>query len=252
MAATYMPQVHRSWVHQAHTATRAASRSPSPDPDGKDKREDILSAEQGMNSRLAVDMQEQDFLRHMNRGDHLPSRGAHAEQARVMRNMYGYAPIGSMYDAQELSSEEEKWDAKRVKVANFGKRHFIKFGNTRTLQEEENSIEEDAAHRQGLADDSTASDAEGGPGVFIGGHTGHAAANLAAQRRAQADATARGEQANQPTAAVVTAERGGAAAAGLASPPAAEALTEGDRTFPDDDSFEQRDMDADIEDLDAE
>ena len=118
MSSLYLPAVQRSWLHQSHTATKAASRSPSPTPadgtgaTGGEKREEILSAEQGINSRLAVDLQEQDFLRHINRADHLPGRGNHAQQARVMRNMYGYAPIGSMYDAQELSSEEEKWESK--------------------------------------------------------------------------------------------------------------------------------------------
>jgi hypothetical protein len=112
MASAYLPQVDRSLFHTSHTATRATSRSPSPTPDSKERHEEILSAEQGVNSRLAVDFQEQDFLCHTNRGDHLPSRGAHAERARGTRNMYGYAPIGSMYDAQELSSEEEKWELK--------------------------------------------------------------------------------------------------------------------------------------------
>ncbi len=119
MASSHLPPVQRSWAHAAHTATRAASRSPTPEDDHahanshrKARREEIISAEQGVNTRLAIDMQEGDFLRFTDRADHLPPRGAHAENARLMRNMYGYAPIGSMYDAQELSSEEEKWEMK--------------------------------------------------------------------------------------------------------------------------------------------
>ncbi len=96
-------------------------------------------------------------------------------------------------------------------------------------------MEESEAQQQPHPDDSGESDAEGGPGVFVGGHTGHAAANLAAQQRA----------------------RGGAAARNAQPGAGAEAGTEETQTEMQDgedlgaeDSFEQRDMDADIEDLD--
>lgn len=93
------------------------------------------------------------------------------------------------------------------------------------------------------------SDAEGGPGVFIGGHTGHAAANLAAQRRAQQEESVRATQAAQRATAAQRAAQGGPAA-----PPTIGGQVQTNAVPPDDvpqdPSFEQRDMDADVEDLD--
>lgn len=71
--------------------------------------------------------------------------------------------------------------------------------------------------------DPNLSDAEGGPGEFIGGHTGHAAADFEAQMEAERRAAQ--------------------------DPPAPEADEYDEYDY--EASFEQRDMDADIEDLDA-
>lgn len=40
------------------------------------------------------------------RGDHLPSRGVHAERARLRRALEGLPPIGTTADADALSDEE--------------------------------------------------------------------------------------------------------------------------------------------------
>lgn len=183
------------------------------------------------------------LVRQSTRGDHLPARSKCAEQARMLRCLKGYPPLGSSAEADQLSDLEESIEVGKHHAIRFGERYIVQIGRRRTMREEELSNEDDDVRRvhtidasaaDGVGQDDAMSDSEGGPGPFLGGHTGHAQAEaqqahaIEAQRRAR-DAEA---EANRAAAAATAARNQAARQAAIQQ---------------EEDAI---DLDADIEDLD--
>lgn len=243
---SYLPAINTLWAHAAHPSTRAGSRSASPEPSGA-PAEELQAAGGNPATQLSAARQatlRRRLLRQCTRGDHLPARSKSAEQARMLRYLKGYPQLGSTAEADQLSDLEESIEVGKHHAIRFGERYIVQIGRRRTMREEELSNEEDEVRRpnatmdgsaaEGAALDEASSDSEGGPGLFVGGHTGHAQAEaqqtqaMEAQRRAR-DAEA---EANRAAAAAIAARNQAARQA---------AIQEEQNAI---------DLDADIEDLD--
>lgn len=176
-----------------------------------------------------------------------------AEQARLLRALQGYPPIGSSADADQLSDLEESIEAGKYQMVRFGERYIVQIGRRRTMREEELSNEEDDGRRAALsavdaglsigpegavltAEDagSVLGDNEGGGGPFVGGHTGHAQAELQQRQVAEAERRARDAEAEANRAA--------------AAAEAARSQAERQAAFQEEE--DAVDLDGDIEDLD--
>lgn len=94
------------------------------------------------------------------RGQHLPWRGETAENARLLRVIKGLPPVGSCADADQLSDWEEalesavrtsliraKLTLQKLQRVRYGERDIVQIGRRRTLLEEELSHDEDELHR---------------------------------------------------------------------------------------------------------
>ncbi|PWN52871.1 hypothetical protein IE53DRAFT_360432 [Violaceomyces palustris] len=175
----------------SHPSTRSTSRSPSPEPTQTSATSAQANSAARNNLQQAAQAQlkahEKSILQSA-RGDHLPYRGPIEQRARFLRLMKGYPPLGSGAEADELSDLEEASELRKDHLVRFGERHIVQIGRRRTLHEEDLSNEEDnELRRPGSEAGSQYSDAEGGPGPFVGGHTGHAQAELARRQAQQAE-----------------------------------------------------------------
>ena len=161
-----------------------------------------------------------------------------------MRALLGYPALGSAAEADQLSDLEESVEVGREHMVRFGEKYIVQIGRRRTLHEEDLSQEEDEVRRAGAGamseidmaqdDQDNADDPEGGPGHFVGGHTGHAQAELARQQMAEAERRVRQAEAE--------ATRAAAAAAAARSQAERQAAMQEDE--------DAVDLDADVEDMD--
>lgn len=247
----YLPPINTLWDHASHPSKRAWSRSPSPEP----AHHDATNAQAGPSTQLAPARQaavQRRLVRQSTRGDHLPMRTQSAERARMLRALKGYPPIGSTADADQLSDLEESIEVGKYQMVRFGERYIVQIGRRRTMREEELSNEEDDGRRAALSavdaglsigpegavltaeDGSVLADNEGGAGAFVGGHTGHAQAELNQRQAAEAERRARDAEAEANRAA--------------AAAEAARSQAERQAAFQEEE--DAVDLDGDIEDLD--
>lgn len=179
-------------------------------------------------------------------------RSKSAEQARLLRSLKGYPPIGSSADADQLSDLEESIEVGKYQMVRFGERYIVQIGRRRTMREEELSNEEDDGRRAAMSavdaglsispdgailtaeDGSVRGDNEGGAEPFVGGHTGHAQAELNQRQVAEAERRARDAEAEANRAA--------------AAAEAARSQAERQAAFQEEE--DAVDLDGDIEDLD--
>ncbi|SNX83871.1 uncharacterized protein MEPE_02579 [Melanopsichium pennsylvanicum] len=258
---SYLPPIITLWDHASHPPKRAWSRSPSPD----SSHHDLTSAQAGSSTQLAPARQaaiQRRLVRQSTRGDHLPMRMKSAEQARLLRSLKGYPPIGSSADAEQLSDLEESIEVGKYQMVRFGERYIVQIGRRRTMREEELSNEEDDGRRAAMSaaeaglsigadgavlnvagEDGSVLGEEGagegdegeGGGMLRGVHTGHARAELNQQRRvAEAERRARDAEAEANRAA--------------AAAEAARSHAERQAAFQEEE--DAVDLDGDIEDLD--
>ncbi|GAC93999.1 hypothetical protein PHSY_001568 [Pseudozyma hubeiensis SY62] len=179
-----------------------------------------------------------------------------AEQARLLRALKGYPPIGSSADADQLSDLEESIEVGKYQMVRFGERYIVQIGRRRTMREEELSNEEDDGRRAGIsavdaglsigpeggvltANEDASLQAEGGgnegaTGPFVGGHTGHAQAEFNQRQIAEAERRARDAEAGANRAA--------------AAAEAARSQAERQAAFQEEE--DAVDLDGDVEDLD--
>lgn len=178
-----------------------------------------------------------------------------AEQARMLRALKGYPPIGSSADADQLSDLEESIEVGKYQMVRFGERYIVQIGRRRTMREEELSNEEDDGRRAAMsavdagmstgaewilaaaAEDvslQAGGDNESGAGPFVGGHTGHAQAELNQRQIAEAERRAREAEAGANRAA--------------AAAEAARSQAERQAAFQEEE--DAVDLDGDVEDLD--
>ena len=126
----------------------------------------------------------------------------------MLRALKGYPPIGSSADADQLSDLEESIEVGKYQMVRFGERYIVQIGRRRTMREEELSNEEDDGRRAAMsavdaglsigadggalmtaAEDASLlarGNSESGTGPFLGGHTGHAQAELNQRQIAEA------------------------------------------------------------------
>ncbi|KIS68847.1 uncharacterized protein UMAG_11478 [Mycosarcoma maydis] len=254
---SYLPPINTLWDHASHPSKRAWSRSPSPEP----AHHDTVHTQAGPSTQLTPLRQaaiQRRLVRQSTRGDHLPMRTRSAEQARLLRALKGYPPIGSSADADQLSDLEESIEVGRFQMVRFGERYIVQIGRRRTMREEELSNEEDDGRRAGFSAvdaglsfapeggvlpamqdaslQTNGGDNEGitGPGLFVGGHTGHAQAEFNQRRIAEAERRARDAEAGANRAA--------------AAAEAARSQAERQAAFQEEQ--DAVDLDADVEDLD--
>ncbi|SOV03952.1 uncharacterized protein UDID_04471 [Ustilago sp. UG-2017a] len=249
---SYLPPISTLWDHASHPSKRAWSRSPSPEP----AHHDPANAQSGHSTQLAPARKaavQRRLVRQSTRGDHLPMRTKSAEQARLLRALKGYPPIGSSADADQLSDLEESIEVGKYQMVRFGERYIVQIGRRRTMREEELSNEEDDGRRAALSavdagvsidpegavlvaeeGGSMLGDNEGGAGPFIGGHTGHTQAELQQRQVAEAERRARDAEAEANRAAAVA--------------EAARSQAERQAAFQEEE--DAVDLDGDIEDLD--
>ncbi|SPO23606.1 uncharacterized protein UTRI_03867_B [Ustilago trichophora] len=249
---SYLPPINTLWDHASHPSKRAWSRSPSPEPVHHDGAANVQA---GPSTQLAPARQaavQRRLVRQSTRSDHLPMRTRSAEQARLLRALKGYPPIGSSADADQLSDLEESIEVGKYQMVRFGERYIVQIGRRRTMREEELSIEEDDGRRAAMSavdaglsvgpegavltaeDGSVLGDNEGGAGPFVGGHTGHAQAELNQRQVAEAERRARDAEAEANRAA--------------AAAEAARSQAERQAAFQEEE--DAVDLDGDIEDLD--
>lgn len=248
---SYLPPINTLWDHASHPSKRAWSRSPSPEP----AHLDATGAQAGPSTQLAPARQaavQRRLVRQSTRGDHLPMRTKSAEHARMLRALKGYPPIGSSADADQLSDLEESIEVGKYQMVRFGERYIVQIGRRRTMREEELSNEEDDGRRAAMSavdaglsiaadgavlaaeDGSVLADNEGGAALFVGGHTGHAQAELSQRQVAEAERRAREAEAEANRAA--------------AAAEAARSQAERQAAFQEEE--DAVDLDGDIEDLD--
>ncbi|TKY89311.1 hypothetical protein EX895_001842 [Sporisorium graminicola] len=251
---SYLPAINTLWDHASHPSKRAWSRSPSPEPAQHD-----ANAQAGPSTQLAPARQaavQRRLVRQSTRGDHLPMRTRSAEQARMLRALKGYPPIGSSADADQLSDLEESIEVGKYQMVRFGERYIVQIGRRRTMREEELSNEEDDGRRAAMSavdaglsigpegvlvpaavEDASlpgGGDEDSGAGPFIGGHTGHAQAELNQRQIAEAERRARDAEAGANRAA--------------AAAEAARSQAERQAAFQEEE--DAVDLDGDVEDLD--
>lgn len=162
----------------------------------------------------------------------------------MLRYLKGYPPLGSTAEADQLSDLEESIEVGKHHAIRFGERYIVQIGRRRTMHEEELSNDEDEGRRPHPMDGSAAdgalghdepmSDSEGGPGPFVGGHTGHAQAEAQQTQAMEAQRRARDAEAE--------ANRAAAAATAARNQAARQAAIQQEE--------DAVDLDADIEDLD--
>ncbi|ETS62229.1 hypothetical protein PaG_03806 [Moesziomyces aphidis] len=249
----YLPPIHTLWEHTSHPSKGAWSRSPSPEPV---HHEATAGTQAGPSTQLTPARQaavQRRLIRQSTRGDHLPARTRSAEQARMLRALKGFPPIGSSADADQLSDLEESIEVGKYQMVRFGERYIVQIGRRRTMREEELSNEEDDGRRAAMSavdtglsigaegavltaeDGSVLADNESGSIPFVGGHTGHAAQAALEQRQiAEAERRAREAEAEANRAA--------------AAAEAARSQAERQAAFQEEE--DAVDLDGDIEDLD--
>lgn len=248
---SYLPPINTLWDHASHPSKRAWSRSPSPEP----AHHDTANAQAGPSTQLAPARQaavQRRLIRQSTPGDHLPMKSKSAEQARMLRALKGYPPIGSSADADQLSDLEESIEVGKYQMVRFGERYIVQIGRRRTMREEELSNEEDDGRRAAMSavdaglsigadgavltaeDGSVLGDGEAAGGAFLGGHTGHAQAELNQRQVAEAERRARDAEAEANRAA--------------AAAEAARSQAERQAAFQEEE--DAVDLDGDIEDLD--
>lgn len=245
---SYLPPITTLWDHASHPSKRAWSRSPSPEPLHTDHTNHAGPSTQLPPARHAAIQRR--LLRQSTRADHLPPRTRSAEHARLQRALKGYPPLGSTADADQLSDLEESIEVGRYQMVRFGERYIVQIGRRRTMREEELSNEEDDGRRAGMsavdgalaegilpgAEDAetTGGGAGGESGAFVGGHTGHAQAELNQRQIAEAERRARDAEAEANRAA--------------AAAEAARSQAERQAAFQEEE--DAVDLDGDVEDLD--
>lgn len=250
---SYLPPINTLWDHASHPYKRAWSRSPSPEA----SHHDVGNAQAGPSTQLTPARQaavQRRLIRQSTRADHLPPRTKSSEQARLLRALKGYPPIGSSADADQLSDLEESIEVGKYQMVRFGERYIVQIGRRRTMREEELSNEEDDGRRAGMSavdagmsmgdaegavlgtegDGLVPGEDEGEAGVFMGGHTGHAQAELNQRQVAEAERRARDAEAEANRAA--------------AAAEAARSQAERQAAFQEEE--DAVDLDGDIEDLD--
>lgn len=107
----------RRWLRSTNVVARAGSTQ--------------QSAELAARQRISQE------ARRAARAEHLPWRGAWAEEARLLRVLQGLPPVGSSADADQLSDWEETLDHAKQERIRFGERDIVQIGRRRTLAEEE-------------------------------------------------------------------------------------------------------------------
>lgn len=112
----YMSSIDLLWTHAANPATRARSRSPSPVESTPNAARLNQQQQQQRQQEQQAEIAAQ-AAKYAARGDHLLSRGPHADRARLIRVMQGLPPVGSSAEADDLSDEEEMWE---VRVSDRG------------------------------------------------------------------------------------------------------------------------------------
>ncbi|KAE8212197.1 hypothetical protein CF327_g4121 [Tilletia walkeri] len=246
-----LDEVRTLWLLGSNPHTRQRSRSPSPSTPVPTLAGIDSTLSQGQQTSLA-----DAALRKTARQTHLPSRGAYYQRERMARAVYGYAPFGTNADADQLSEEEMILEQRKEEQVNFGYRHYVQIGRTRTAYEEELSNEEEdyPPNQSRISGDASRTTNGGGPGGRGRARRGRNTANTtnsagagagANVTRSDVDISAASGVEEQVRPATVAAAQRTAAAAAAAAAAASQLSMDSDYG-----TEQGPDLDADIEDLD--